>query len=221
MRRKIRVGRVISDKMDKTIIVAVEWRRAHPIYKKAVRRRTRFRAHDEQNTCRIGDLVRIVETRPLSKTKRWRLEEILSRQEIAEVQPEDITIDEDVLTAVTRRPEDEAETAVTDEVTTAEAAPEETEAPTAAVAAVEQEAVEEAEVEVVEEVETVAETEVEEVVEEAEVEEVVEEAEIVAEAEAEEVVEEVEAVAEAEGGEGSRRRGNCSGGRGGGGRGGS
>ena len=157
MRRKIRVGRVISDKMDKTVVVAVEWRRAHPIYKKAVRRRTRFKAHDEQNSCRIGDLVRIVESRPLSKTKRWRVAEILSSVEIAEVQPEDITVDEDVPTAVTRRPEDE----VPDEGTTAEAGPEEAEA--AAVATT-------AEVADVEEVveETVAEVAVEEEVEEDE-----------------------------------------------------
>ena len=155
MRRKIRVGRVISDKMDKTVVVAVEWRRAHPIYKKAVRRRTRFKAHDEQNSCRIGDLVRIVESRPLSKTKRWRVAEILSSVEIAEVQPEDITVDEDVPTAVTRRPEDE----VPDEGTTAEAGPEEAEA--AAVATT-------AEVADVEEEETVAEVAVEEEVEEDE-----------------------------------------------------
>ena len=130
MRRKIRVGRVISDKMDKTVVVAVEWRRAHPIYKKAVRRRTRFKAHDEQNSCRIGDLVRIVESRPLSKTKRWRVAEILSSMEVAEVGSEDITVDEDVLTAITRKSEDE----VPDKRTTAETGQEETEAAAAAVA---------------------------------------------------------------------------------------
>ena len=94
-RRKVRTGRVVSDKMDRTVVVAVEWRRAHPIYKKAVRRKTRFKAHDADNQCKLGDLVRIVETRPLSRTKRWRVDEILARQEIAEIQPEEIAVSEE------------------------------------------------------------------------------------------------------------------------------
>jgi len=65
--------------MDKTVVVAVEFYRPHPLYKRAVRRIKKFKAHDEQNTCRIGDVVRIEETRPLSKEKRWRVVEILSK----------------------------------------------------------------------------------------------------------------------------------------------
>jgi small subunit ribosomal protein S17 len=77
--RKSRVGRVVSDKMEKTIVVAVEDFVRHPIYGKAVRRTKKFKAHDENNECRIGDRVRIMETRPLSKDKRWRLVNIVER----------------------------------------------------------------------------------------------------------------------------------------------
>ena len=89
-RRKARVGTVIQDRMDKTVVVAVEWRRPHKLYRKPVRRRSRFYAHDEANVCRIGDQVRIIETRPLSKMKRWRVVEVLSSTEIAEIAPQDI-----------------------------------------------------------------------------------------------------------------------------------
>ena len=92
-RRKVRVGKVVSDKMDKTVVVAVEWSRPHRLYKKAVKRRARFKAHDEKNESKLGDVVRIIETRPRSKTKRWRIADILSREDIAEIQPEDITVD--------------------------------------------------------------------------------------------------------------------------------
>ena len=78
-RRKTRLGRVVSNKMDKTVVVAVESYRPHPIYKKAVRRIKKFKAHDEQNACHIGDKVRIEETRPLSKEKRWRVAEIITK----------------------------------------------------------------------------------------------------------------------------------------------
>ena len=98
-RRKVRVGRVVSDKMDKTVVVVYEWSRPHPIYKKAVRRQTRFNAHDPENQCQLGDMVRIVESRPTSKTKRWRVAEILSTKEIAELQPEEIQVDESVVSA--------------------------------------------------------------------------------------------------------------------------
>lgn len=77
--RKIRVGRVVSDKMDKTVVVAVETLVRHPLYQRTVRRTRKFKAHDEQNACRVGDRVRIMETRPLSKDKRWRVVEILKR----------------------------------------------------------------------------------------------------------------------------------------------
>ncbi|SHH45553.1 30S ribosomal protein S17 [Tepidibacter thalassicus] len=78
-RRKVRVGRVVSDKMEKTIVVAVEEFVRHPLYGKAVKRTKKFKAHDEQNACRIGDRVKIMETRPLSKDKRWRLVEIVEK----------------------------------------------------------------------------------------------------------------------------------------------
>jgi len=78
-RRKIRIGKVISDKMDKTIVVQVERLKKHPLYSKIVRVRKKFVVHDENNECKVNDIVKIVETRPLSKTKRWRLLEILER----------------------------------------------------------------------------------------------------------------------------------------------
>jgi small subunit ribosomal protein S17 len=78
-RRRIKQGRVKSDKMDKTIVVVTETRVPHPVYKKVVRRSTRFKAHDEQNEAKSGDLVRIQECRPMSRDKRWRLVEILER----------------------------------------------------------------------------------------------------------------------------------------------
>jgi small subunit ribosomal protein S17 len=77
--RKVRVGTVVSDKMDKTIVVAVETFVAHPLYKKQIRRTTKFKAHDENNECKVGDVVRIMETRPLSKDKRWRLVNIIEK----------------------------------------------------------------------------------------------------------------------------------------------
>jgi len=77
--RKKRVGTVISDKMDKTVTVVVERLVSHPIYKKYVRRKAKYTAHDERNECRVGDQVRIVETRPLSKMKRWRVKDIVRR----------------------------------------------------------------------------------------------------------------------------------------------
>jgi small subunit ribosomal protein S17 len=77
--RKERTGVVVSDKMDKSIVVAVVIREKHPIYGKFVKKTKKFHAHDEENTCHDGDTVRIMETRPLSKTKRWRLVEILER----------------------------------------------------------------------------------------------------------------------------------------------
>jgi len=89
-KRKVRTGTVVSDKMDKTVVVLVETLRHHPLYKKVVRHRSTFKAHDENNTCGIGDTVKIVETRPLSKEKRWRVIEILKKKERAEVQPKEI-----------------------------------------------------------------------------------------------------------------------------------
>ena len=77
--RKTRTGRVVSDKMDKTIVVAVETRVAHPLYKKIIKRTYKLKAHDENNDCGIGDVVKVMETRPLSKDKRWRLVEITEK----------------------------------------------------------------------------------------------------------------------------------------------
>ena len=88
--RKRRVGRVVGDKMDKTVVVEVERRKAHPLYKRILRRTRRFQAHDEDNRCHLGDVVRIVETRPLSKEKRWRVEEILTKGDVAETRPSQI-----------------------------------------------------------------------------------------------------------------------------------
>ena len=77
--RKERIGVVVSDKMDKTIIVAVETKEKHPLYGKFVKKTTKFVAEDEKNECGVGDTVRLMETRPLSKTKRWRLVEIVEK----------------------------------------------------------------------------------------------------------------------------------------------
>ena len=78
--RKVRQGIVVSDKMDKTITVIVETKKTHPLYGKRVKYSKKFKAHDENNECRVGDTVRIVETRPLSRGKRWRVEKIVARQ---------------------------------------------------------------------------------------------------------------------------------------------
>jgi len=78
-RRKVREGLVVSDKMDKTVVVVVEDRVKHPLYGKVLRRTSKLKAHDENNSCGIGDRVSIMETRPLSATKRWRVVEILER----------------------------------------------------------------------------------------------------------------------------------------------
>ena len=77
--RKTRVGKVISDKMDKTVVVAIEDRVAHPLYKKIVGRTYKLKAHDENNSCGVGDVVKVMETRPLSKDKRWRLIRIIEK----------------------------------------------------------------------------------------------------------------------------------------------
>ncbi|MBO4584288.1 MAG: 30S ribosomal protein S17 [Clostridia bacterium] len=77
--RKERVGKVVSDKMEKTIVVAIEEHVKHPLYKKVVKRTYKLKAHDENNECAIGDIVRVMETRPISKDKRWRLVEIVEK----------------------------------------------------------------------------------------------------------------------------------------------
>lgn len=77
--RKVRIGRVVSDKMDKSVVVAVERKVKHPIYGKFQKKTTKLMAHDENNTCGIGDTIKVMETRPLSKNKRWRLVEIIEK----------------------------------------------------------------------------------------------------------------------------------------------
>ena len=77
--RKQKIGRVVSDKMDKTVVVAVDYLRPHPLYRKTVRKTSKFYAHDENNECKVGDMVRIEETRPLSRQKRWRVLEIVTK----------------------------------------------------------------------------------------------------------------------------------------------
>ncbi len=77
--RKVKIGKVVSDKMDKTIVVAIENRVKHPLYGKIIKRTYKLKAHDESNECKIGDKVKVMETRPLSKEKRWRVVEIVER----------------------------------------------------------------------------------------------------------------------------------------------
>ena len=80
--RKTRIGRVVSDKMDKTVVVAIEEITAHPVYGRRIRRTKKLKAHDEQNQAREGDTVRVMETRPLSREKRWRVVEIVERARV-------------------------------------------------------------------------------------------------------------------------------------------
>jgi small subunit ribosomal protein S17 len=89
--RKVRFGKVVSDKMKKTVIVAVDTPRRHPLYKKTIRRIVKYYAHDEENNSKIGDVVKMEETRPISKLKRWRVVEIVTKGEVAEIKPEEIT----------------------------------------------------------------------------------------------------------------------------------
>ncbi|MFC2070619.1 30S ribosomal protein S17 [Chloroflexota bacterium] len=90
IKRKTRIGRVISNKMDKTAVIAVDTFKRHPLYRKNIRRAIKYKVHDEKNECAEGDVVRIIETRPLSKEKRWRVAEIISRKEAVEIKPEEV-----------------------------------------------------------------------------------------------------------------------------------
>ena len=89
-KRKFRLGQVVSDKMNKTVVVAVETPKRHPLYKKTMKRVVKYKAHDEKNKCQVGDKVIIVETRPLSREKRWRVAEIVAKAEVVEISPEEI-----------------------------------------------------------------------------------------------------------------------------------
>ena len=95
-RWKVRVGRVVSTKMHETVVVAVRWQQRHRLYKKSIRRITKFYAHDADNKCRLGDSVRIQETRPISRTKHWIVLNIIERREVAEVKP--IDLEQNILT---------------------------------------------------------------------------------------------------------------------------
>ncbi len=90
-KHKTRIGCVVSNKMDKTVVVTVETSRHHPLYKKTIKRTVKYKAHDENNKCGLGDIVRIVETRPLSRHKRWRVAEIITKREVVEIQPREIS----------------------------------------------------------------------------------------------------------------------------------
>jgi small subunit ribosomal protein S17 len=89
--RKTRLGLVVGNKMEKTVIVAVQTLKRDPIYKKTLKRVVKYKAHDEKNECKVGYKVKIVETRPLSKDKHWRVTEIITRGEVVEVQPKEIS----------------------------------------------------------------------------------------------------------------------------------
>lgn len=91
--RKVRVGSVVRTKMDKTAVVEMVWKQRHPLYRKQMRRVARFYVHDPQGQCRVGDTVRIQETRPISKTKHWRLLEIMQRRQVADVRPIELESD--------------------------------------------------------------------------------------------------------------------------------
>jgi small subunit ribosomal protein S17 len=90
-KRKTRVGKVIGDKMDKTVIVAVNTPWRHPIYKKTVRRIVKYYVHDEKKQSKTGDTVMIIETRPISRLKRWRIAEVMIKAEVADIKPSEIT----------------------------------------------------------------------------------------------------------------------------------
>ena len=104
--RKVRTGSVVRVKQDKTAIVEMVWKQRHRLYHKQVRRVARFYVHDPENQCQIGDLVRIEETRPISKTKHWRLLEILERRQVADVRP--IELEGDAATAEAEPESDDA-----------------------------------------------------------------------------------------------------------------
>ncbi len=90
-KQKVRIGQVLSNKMEKTVVVAVESSRHHPLYNKTIKKVEKYKAHDAKKECAPGDIVRIVETRPMSKEKRWRVAEIVTKKEAVAVRPTEIT----------------------------------------------------------------------------------------------------------------------------------
>ena len=115
--RIAKVGRVMSDRMDKTVVVRVETLKQHPLYKKTIRYRVKFKAHDETNACHIGDMVKIAQTRPLSKTKRWEVVEIVRREQVGEaLAPTDIEVNLREETAEVPQPMEEEDDSAADEI---------------------------------------------------------------------------------------------------------
>ncbi|MEE9583127.1 MAG: 30S ribosomal protein S17 [Dehalococcoidales bacterium] len=90
LKRKTRIGHVLSNRMDKTVVVTVETLKRHPLYKKTLKKVVKYKAHDEKNRCQLGDKVRIIETRPLSRQKRWRVAEIIASKEVADIKPQEV-----------------------------------------------------------------------------------------------------------------------------------
>lgn len=111
--RKVRVGQVVGNKMTKTVVVEVHWSLRHRIYGKSMRRVSRFYAHDGNSQCKVGDLVKIEETRPISHLKRWRVIEVVQHRDVAEVKP--IELDREVLAEAAERPKAEEITTETAE----------------------------------------------------------------------------------------------------------
>lgn len=105
-------GTVISDKMDKTVVVQVRRRRKHNLYRKVITVTSNYKAHDDANDCRIGDEVRIIEARPMSKEKRWRVIEVLSRGDVAEIDPETIGREIEETTQIAAKREEEEAAAI-------------------------------------------------------------------------------------------------------------
>jgi small subunit ribosomal protein S17 len=126
-KRKVRLGQVVSNRMDKTVVVEVSGPKRHPLYKKIIRRVAKYKAHDEKNECQVGDKVRIIETRPLSREKRWRVAEIIAKGEVVEVSPEEITR-EDLEKVLPEKKAKEAEAEVKAEAEATEEPKEEPEA---------------------------------------------------------------------------------------------
>ena len=90
--RRTLEGTVVANKMDKTVVVAVERVKRHPLYRRTIRRTTKYKAHDERNECNLGDIVKMIESRPISKEKRWRVIEILKKGDVPDVKPQDVTV---------------------------------------------------------------------------------------------------------------------------------
>ena len=107
--RKVRTGSVVRVSMDRTAVVEMVWKQRNRLYRKQVRRLARFMVHDPENRCLVGDTVRIEETRPISKSKHWRLLEILSRREVADVRPIDLETDAVMEKTASEQPVDQAE----------------------------------------------------------------------------------------------------------------